>query len=339
VLSPLPDLGEWPTLDWEQWKDTAETLHRFAQVVGKTRLALAPRQNHWWNSTLYLTARGLTTSAMPADKGTLLDIEFDFVSHALVCRTSAGRVGQIALRPMSVAQFFGEFFDMLRWLGVAVHIDPMPAEIPSPIRCDLDTVHDSYDSDAVSRFWHTLRIADTLFKRFSTNFYGKVSPVHFFWGSFDLAVTRFNGRRAPHGSTDPIQSEAYSHEVISAGFWPGNGGYGRAAFYAYAAPVPERLERSVITGPGGFNAELGEFILDYEDARRAADPVDTVLKFLQETYSAAVERAEWDRSVLDRTDAVAQAVPIKAPQHSGLGRVAATQAENRAEPNPTGAHR
>jgi hypothetical protein len=314
VLTPLPDLGEWPSLDWEQWEDTAETLHRFTQVVGKTRLALTPRQNHWWNSTLYLTARGLSTSAMPTDKGMLLDVEFDFVSHLVVCRTSAGRVAQIALRPMSVAHFFGEYFDALNWLGVTVHIDPMPAEIANPIRCDLDTVHDSYDSDAVTRFWHTLRIADALLKRFSTNFYGKVSPVHFFWGSFDLAVTRFNGRRAPPRFTDPIQSEAYSHEVISAGFWPGNGGYGRAAFYAYAAPVPEGLDRATIAEPGRFDAKLGEFILDYAQARTAADPADTVLAFLEQTYAVAAQCAHWDRSALDRSDPVAQAVRLKAPQ-------------------------
>jgi hypothetical protein len=317
LLSFLPDLGAWPALDWEQWKDTAETVHRFTQVVGKTRLALTPRQNHWWNTTLYLSARGLATSAMPAGKGMLLDVEFDFVSHALVCRTSAGRVGQIALRPMSVAQFYAEFFDTLKWLGVTVHIDPMPAEIPNPVRCDLDTTHDSYDADAVSRFWHTLRIADTLLKRFSTNFYGKISPVHFFWGSFDLAVTRFNGRRAAAAFTDSVQREAYSHEVISAGFWPGNGGYGRAAFYAYAAPVPVGLGQSVIPKPGAFNAKLGEFILDYEDARSAPDPAGTVLEFLQETYSVAAAKGEWDRSALDRTDAVARAVHLAAPQRSG----------------------
>jgi hypothetical protein len=289
-------------------------------VIGKTRLALTPRQNHWWNSAFYLTARGLTTTAMPAGNGTLLDIEVDFVSHAVVCRTSTGQIGRIALRPVPVAQFYAEFFDTLGSLGVAVRIDPMPVEIANPIRCDLDTVHCSYDSDAVTRYWHALGIADTLLKRFTTSFYGKVSPVHFFWGSFDLAVTRFSGRRAPPRFTDSIQSEAYSHEVISAGFWPGNNGYGRAAFYAYAAPVPEGLDRAVVSAPGGFNAELGEFILDYEDARTAADPVETVLKFLQETYSVAAEKANWDRSILDRTDAVARAVHLKAPQHSGLGR-------------------
>ena len=193
----------------------------------------------------------------------------------------------------------------------------MPVEVANPIRFDLDTIHCSYDSDAVNRFWHTLRIADTLLKRFSTNFYGKISPVHFFWGSFDLAVTRFNGRRAPaRPGADSVQAEAYSHEVISAGYWPGNGGYGRAAFYSYAAPVPEGLAKAVISGRGCFNTGLGEFILDYDDARSASDPVGTVLEFLQETYSAAADAARWDRSNLDRNDGIAQAVRLKLPQHS-----------------------
>ena len=193
---PLPDLGEWPPLEWEQWKDTAETLHMYMQIVGKARLGLTPIQNHWWNIAFYLTARGLTTSAMPTDRGKLVDIEFDFLSHELVCRTSLGEICKIPLRPVSVAQFFEEFSKTLDSLGVSARIDPMPVEVENPIRCDVDTVHCSYDSDAVTRFWHTLRIADTLLKRFSTNFYGKISPVHFFWGSFDLAVTRFNGESA-----------------------------------------------------------------------------------------------------------------------------------------------
>jgi hypothetical protein len=303
VTNPLPDLGEWPALDWEQWKDTANTLHMYTQIVGKTRLVLTPLQNHWWNVPLYLSARGLTTSPMPVAGGRLLDIEFDFVSHEVICRMSTGETSEISLRPVSVAQFFQEYKQTLKSLNVSARIYPMPVEVANPIRCDLDTVHCSYDSDAVTRFWHTLRIADTLLKRFSTNFYGKISPVHFFWGSFDLAVTRFNGNRAPaRPGTDAIQAEAYSHEVISAGFWPGNGGYGRAAFYAYAAPVPEGLDKAVISGRGGFNKSLGEFILDYDDARAASDPAGAVLTFLQETYSAAADAAKWDRANLDRKE-------------------------------------
>ena len=191
----------------------------------------------------------------------------------------------------------------------------MPVEVANPIRCDVDTVHCSYDGDAVTRFWNVLRIADTLLKRFSTNFYGKISPVHFFWGSFDLAVTRFNGKKAPaRAGADSVQAEAYSHEVISAGFWPGNGGYGRSAFYSYAAPVRDGLENAMLHGRGGYNATMGEFILDYSDATHSEDPADTVLEFLQETYSAMADLATWDRATLDRRDAVAAAMRVKIPQ-------------------------
>ena len=234
----------WPALDWEQWKDTAETLHMLTQIVGKTRLALTHIQNHWWNVPLYITARGLSTSAMPVPSGGLLDVEFDFIAQELVCRTSSGKVEQLALRPQTVAGFFSDYLAALTRLGVQVHIDPMPVELKAPIRFDEDTAHKAYDAAAVLRFWQALGQANTLLEQFSTNFYGKISPVHFFWGSFDLAVTRFNGGRAPtRPDADAIQAEAYSHECISAGFWPGNGGYGRAAFYCYAAPVPQRLER------------------------------------------------------------------------------------------------
>jgi Family of unknown function (DUF5996) len=312
---PLPDLGEWPSLEWDQWKDTAETLHMYMQIVGKTRMALSPMQNHWWNIAFYLTARGLTTSSMPADRGMSLDIEFDLLSHELACRTSHGEIRKIPLRPVSVAQFFEEFNNTLASLGVAAKIDPMPVEVANPIRWDIDTVHCSYDSDAVTRFFHTLRIADTLLKRFSTSFYGKISPVHFFWGSCDLAVTRFNGKRAPvRPGVDSFQVEAYSHEVISAGFWPGNGGYGRAAFYAYAAPTPDGLQNKVLKGKGVFNPKMGEFILDYADTRDSEDPADTVLEFLQDTYSAAADLAKWDRATLDRQDEVAGAMRLKRHQ-------------------------
>lgn len=312
---PLPDLGEWPALEWKQWKDTAETLQMYMQIVGKTRLGLTPTQNHWWNVAFYLTARGLTTSAMPADGGMLLDIEFDFVSHELVCRTSRGEIRRIPLRPISVSQFFAEYTRTLAALGVSVEIDPMPVEVENPIRCDLDTVHCSYDGEAVARFWNVLRISDTLLKRFSTNFYGKISPVHFFWGSLDLAVSRFNGKRAPaRPGANSIDAEAYSHEVISAGFWPGNGGYGQAAFYSYAAPIPDGLQNTVLPGKGGFNPKLGEFILDYAEARNSADPADTVLEFLQDTYSAAADLAKWDRTTLDRRDEVARAILLKKPR-------------------------
>jgi Family of unknown function (DUF5996) len=291
----------WPVLDWEQWKDTAETLHMFTQIVGKTRLALTPLQNHWWNVPLYVTARGLSTSAMPLPDGGLLDIEFDFIAHELIFRRSSGRIESLPLKPQTVADFFDAYVGMLAALAVEIHIDRMPVELKDPIRFDQDTIHKSYDPDSVFRFWRALGHADRVFRRFSRSFYGKVSPVHFFWGSFDLAVTRFNGQRAPARiGVDSIQAEAYSHECISAGFWPGNGGFGQAAFYCYAAPVPPGLAEVGISGAGGFNKDLGEFLLNYDDARRSADPDKTVLEFLDNTYSAAADLAKWDRASLER---------------------------------------
>jgi len=301
MLPPLPNFAPWPDLDWEQWKDTAETLHMFTQIVGKTRIALTPLQNHWWNAPLYLTARGLWTSPMPTPDGEMLEIEFDFLAHQVVCRISRGDTQIIELAAKPVCDFYREFNQALHSLGLRVPINPMPVEVANPIRCDVDTVHCSYDPAAAHRFWRTLVIADTLLKRFSTSFYGKISPVHFFWGSFDLAVTRFNGKTAPpRPNADRIQAEAYSHEVISAGFWPGNGGYGRAAFYAYAAPVPEGLAGVQLKGSGAFNPAMGEFLLDYADAQKSKDPERTVLEFLQKTYAAAADTAKWDRASLDR---------------------------------------
>jgi hypothetical protein len=300
-MDPNPDLGTWPALDWNQWSDTAGTLHMILQMVGKTRLALTPVQNHWWNITLYLTARGLSTSPMYLGGGHSLDIEFDFLAHELVFRTSSGAVRKLPLEPRPVKAFYADYRGTLEQLGLDIPLDPLPDEVPNPIRFDQDDQHSSYDRDAVARFWHVLRLADFLFKRFSTNFYGKISPVHFFWGAMDLAVTRFSGKRAPARSgVDAVQAEAYSHEVISAGFWPGNGGYGQAAFYAYAAPVPDGLSEAKIPGPGAFNKDLGEFILNYADVRRAADPAATVMEFLESTYSAAADVAGWDRAHLDR---------------------------------------
>ncbi len=298
----------WPELNWEEWKDTAETLHMFMQIVGKTRVALTPTQNHWWNVPFYLTARGLSTSAMPVDAGQLLDIEFDFIAHELVCRHSSGETQKLTLHPQPVAEFFAEYLTALSNLGVRVQIDSMPVELKEPTRFDEDTSHKTYDGEAVWRFWRVLTQADTLLKRFSTNFYGKISPVHFFWGSLDLAVTRFNGRRAPaRPGADRIQGEAYSHECISAGFWPGNGGYGQAAFYCYAAPVPENLHSAVLKSLGAFNKDLGEFVLNYAEVRQSPDPAQTVLDFLKSTYEAAADAAKWDRANLDRHDRVADA--------------------------------
>jgi len=298
----MPEAAElWPELDWEAWKDTAETLQMFTQIVGKTRLKLTPLRNHWWNVSLYVSAHGLTTSVMPLSNGNLLEIEFDFLADRLFFRSGAGQLESMPLKPQTVAEFFTEYMKILVKMGADVRIYTVPSEVANPIRFEDDTVHKSYDAAAVHRFWQALSHADRLFKLFSTNFYGKMSPVHFFWGSFDLAVTRFNGRPAPpRPGADRIQAEAYSHECISAGFWPGNGGYGKAAFYAYAAPGPDALAESAIRGLGGFNQTLGEFLLDYDDVRRAPDPDRAVLEFLSETYEAAATALKWDRAALER---------------------------------------
>jgi hypothetical protein len=297
----VKETSAWPALEWPEWAAAGDTLHMLTQIVGKTRLALAPLQNHWWNVPLYVSARGLSTSAMPLPDGDLLEIEFDFLSHRLLFRRSSGAVKSLPLQPQPVAEFYAAYRGTLRELAVDISLNPLPVEVVDPIRFDADHAHGSYDAGAVQRFWTVLMQVDTLFKRFCSNFYGKISPVHFFWGSFDLAVTRFNGKRAPaRPGADAIQAEAYSHECISAGFWPGNGGYGQAAFYCYAAPVPAGLSEVSLGGPGGFNAALGEFVLNYAEVRALADPAAAVLDFLATTYSACADAAQWDRRSLDR---------------------------------------
>jgi hypothetical protein len=295
------DSGVWPELTWEEWEPTASTLHMWTQIVGKTRLALTPLQNHWWNVPLYVSARGLTTSAMPYDDAKL-EIEFDFVAHQLDFRLSSGESLSVPLRAQSVADFYVEYQHCLTSLGLSIEINPMPVEVNEPIRFDLDTVHASYDPRHAHEFWQVLVRVDTVFKGFSCRFTGKVSPVHFFWGSFDLAVTRFSGRVAPpRPGADSIQREAYSHEVISAGFWPGNGGYGAAAFYCYAAPAPVGLANAMIRPRAAAYAKgLGEFILRYDDVRFQHSPERAVIDFLQSTYEAAADAAKWDRRALER---------------------------------------
>ena len=306
---PNDNSAAWPELNWPDWQPTADTLHMLTQIVGKTRLALTPLQNHWWNVPLYVSARGLGTSPMPVPgaPGTLLEIEFDLRAHLLRFRISDGRALDLPLRAQSVASFFREYNEALRSLGLNIPIWPMPVEVADPIRFDLDETHASYDPAAVERFHQILMSVDTVLKRFSTGFLGKISPVHFFWGSFDLCATRFNGRlcSAPP-RPDPIQQEAYSHEVISAGFWPGNGGFGAPAFYCYAAPVPEGLSAQTIH-PGTFNPTLGEFILLYDDVRATPDPAQAVLDFLESSYAAAADSAHWDRAALERPMATAPA--------------------------------
>ena len=296
---PMPE--QWPALPWSAWEPTASTLHMWTQIVGKTRLALTPLQNHWWNVPLYVTARGLGTSAMAYGDG-LLEIEFDFVAHQLHFRPSDGELVSLPLRPQSVAAFYAEYLATLHSLGVHIEIDPMPVELASPIRFDLDTLHASYDPASAHRFWKILVQAERVFRTFGVGFLGKVSPIHFFWGSFDFAVTRFSGRAAPPRETaDAIQQEAYSHEVISAGFWPGNGGYGAPAFYCYAAPVPPGMaEAAIRPAIAGFDAKLGEFLLPYELLCQQPDPAAALLEFLQSSYAVSADLAHWDRAALER---------------------------------------
>jgi hypothetical protein len=295
------DVAPWPELRWEDWADTADTLHMWTQIVGKTRLELTPLQNHWWNVPLYVTAHGLGTSAM-AYGDDVLDIEFDFVTHALHFRLGSGATLDMPLRAQTVADFYKEYMATLRSLGVEVKIDPMPCELAKPIRFDLDTEHKSYDAEYAQRFWRVLVQAEKVFRAWGTGFLGKVSPVHFFWGSFDLAVTRFSGRPAPSRlGADAIQREAYSHEVISAGFWPGNGGYGAAAFYCYAAPVPGGMgEAAIRPAAAGWDKALGEFIFKYDAVRAEASPDAALLEFVESGYGAAADLAKWDRVALER---------------------------------------
>ena len=291
----------WPELPWGEWAATADTLHMWTQIVGKTRLALTPLQNHWWNVPLYVTARGLGTSAM-AYGDDVLDIEFDFVAHELHLRLGSGGLRVMKLRARTVADFYQAYCACLEELGVSVAINPMPCEVANPIPFDRDTVHGSYDPEYVHRFWQVLFHAEKIFREWGTGFLGKVSPVHFFWGSFDLAVPRFSGRAAPpRPGADAIQREAYSHEVISAGFWPGNGGYGAAAFYCYAAPVPEGLGEAKIGPDGaGWDKALGEFLFRYDDVRAQALPEAAVMEFIESAYAAAADAAKWDRTALER---------------------------------------
>jgi hypothetical protein len=298
-----PPAGElWPALPWEEWKDTATTLHMWMQIVGKTRLSLTPRENHWWNVPLYVTPRGLSTWSIPYHND-LFDIEFDFVDHQLHVRMTSGESESIALRPQSVAAFYDEYVWLLRSFGIDAKINPKPVEIADPIPFAEDHQHASYDKESVHRFWRILQRSDTLFKRFRAAFMGKSSPVHFFWGSFDLAVTRFSGRPAPpRPGADAITREAYSHEVISAGFWPGNGGFGAPAFYCYAAPQPAGLEKEqILPAQAYYDNELKEFILKYDDVRRANSPDGAVLEFLQSSYEAGARLADWDRAALERS--------------------------------------
>src|SRR6204780_382461 len=303
MLGKTADRPEcWPILTLDSWGDTYATLHMWTQMVGKVRLALTPLVNHWWNVPLYVSALGLTTSRIPYGQRAF-EIWFDFLKHQLGLETSDGLLKTIPLAPRSVAEFYKDFLGMLGSAGLEVKIWGMPVEIANPIPFDKDREHRSYDPVAVEKFWRILLSVDAVLTEFRAGFIGKSSPVHFFWGSFDLAVTRFSGRPAPpRPGADAITREAYSQEVISAGFWPGNGGFGQAAFYAYAAPAPEGLEAaSIKPAKASYNNTLGEFIYLYEDLRQEPSPEDALLAFLESTYEAGATLAKWDRSALERS--------------------------------------
>src|ERR1700722_19550280 len=293
----------WPELPLELWHDTYATLHMWTQIVGKVCLALTPRVNHFWNIAFLVTSRGIATPVMPYGQGRTLNMTFDFINHELVARCSDGGARSIPLSARPVAVFYRDTMQMLHELGVEVKIWTMPVEVPNPTRFELDTGHAAYDPVYAHRFWQILlRVADVM-QGFRAGFVGKCSPVHFFWGSFDLAVTRFSGRKAPERpGADPITREAYSHEVISHGFWPGSGAIESAAFYAYAAPEPAGLkEARVLPAEAAYNREVSEFILPYEAVRSLADPEKTLTRFLQSTYEAAAALAKWDRASLERS--------------------------------------
>ncbi|MDQ3803628.1 MAG: DUF5996 family protein [Acidobacteriota bacterium] len=303
-----PDSGDarggraaWPGLPLEEWKDTLATLHMWTQVVGKVRLAQTPLVNHWWNVPLYVTPRGLATSAVPYGPRSF-EIAFDFIEHELVVEDSDGRVERLALAPRTVAEFYREVMAALGRLDIGVKIWATPVEIPDPVPFEQDTRHASYDPVYAERFWRVLLGAGKVFEEFRGRFVGKCSPVHFFWGSFDLAVTRFSGRRAPEREgADSITREAYSHECISHGFWPGGGAVPGAAFYSYTAPEPPGLAARPVRPAGAFySQEMKEFLLMYDDVRAAESPEASLMEFLQSTYEAGADLAGWDRAALER---------------------------------------
>ena len=291
----------WPSLPLEEWRDTYATLHMWTQIVGKVRLVLSPRINHWWQAALYVTSRGLTTSPIPHGLGAF-EIDFDFIDHRLLINTSGGAEKVLELRPRSVADFYKELMAALGSLGIEAKIKARPDEVPDPIPFAEDHAHASYDPEYANRFWRILVQSDRVFREFRARFIGKCSPVHFFWGSFDLAVTRFSGRRAPEREgADSITREAYSHEVISHGFWPGSGNIQYPAFYSYTAPEPQGLPQAKVRPAAAFyNPETAGFVLPYDDVRLADSPDDALMEFLQSTYEAGANLANWDRASLER---------------------------------------
>ncbi|OLD63626.1 MAG: hypothetical protein AUI47_08715 [Acidobacteria bacterium 13_1_40CM_2_68_5] len=298
----------WPLLPLEPWEATCNTLQLWTQIVGKTRLAFAPMQNHWWQTALYVTARGLGTSPIPRGERAF-EVDFDFIDHRLLVRASDGKTGTLPLAPQTVADFYGRYQDLLRSLGIELKIRPVPNEFPNPLPFDKDDVHGSYDADAARRFWRALMQADRVLKEFRGRFLGKCSPVHFWWGSFDLACTRFSGRVAPQhpggvpNLPDWVTREAYSHECISAGWWPGNGEgpVREPAFYAYAYPEPPGCAQAAIRpAEASYHPVLHEWILPYAAVLRAPSPDALLLDFLVSTYETAARLGGWDRAALER---------------------------------------
>ena len=297
---------QWPSLPFESWSATCATLHMWIQIVGKIRLANSPWVNHCWNSTLYVTSRGLTTSPIPHLDRTC-QIDFDFLSHELVIQSSNGGMTAFSLEAQSVAKFYKRLMEEMNSLDLHVEINMKPNEVATPIRFDEDEIHSAYDPDYANRFWRILVQADRILKEFRGGFIGKCSPVHFFWGALDLAVTRFSGRRAPvhpggvPNLPDRVTRDAYSHEVSSCGFWPGGGAISYPAFYSYAYPEPEGFSKAPVSPSEAFySADLREFILSYDVVRQSASPDETLLKFLQTTYEAASNFGKWDRASLER---------------------------------------
>jgi hypothetical protein len=304
-MMPGPQDEALPDLPYAAWKETCATLHLWTQIVGKVRLALTPWLNHSWHVPLYVTARGLSTSLIPA-QGRSFEMTFDFNAGVLDITASDGAEMQVALAPRTVADFYATVRSALAQLRIPVRINEFPSEIAGAVPFSQDRLHAAYDAEYARRFWRVLLRVDRVLKQFRTGFIGKSSPVHFFWGSFDIAVTRFSGRRAPPhpggapGLADAVMREAYSHEVSSAGFWPGGGGIDYAAFYSYAYPEPAGLRSSAVAPPGAsFNAALGEFLLPYDIVRAARDPDAALLAFLQSTYEAAANAGKWDRAALE----------------------------------------
>lgn len=291
----------WPELHLRDWVETRDTLQMWTQIVGKVRTALSWPVNHWWHSTLFVTPRGLTTTAIPDGRGGMFDMEFDFIDHQLRVRTGS-ETKSIALSPRSVADFYSETMQTLHSLGIDVRIWTMPQEVPDPVRFEDDRRHAAYDREYVRRFHRVLMSVADVLAEFRSQFIGKCSPVHFFWGSFDLAVTRFSGRLAPERpGADPVTKEAYSHECSSAGWWPGGGPVDDAAFYAYAAPAPEGYGQEQVRPPDAkFLKDFGEYVLMYEDVRKSDDPRQAIMEFLQTTYETGAKLANWDRAALER---------------------------------------